>query len=87
MIWAGRVARCRADSSVAFPDELLPTQGFGLVITPKVNTNLLVQMFCHGLSEPIGYRFEHNRVVIIVILLVGVGAFGDTMSCGDAKPP
>src|SRR4249920_905327 len=82
MIWARGVARCGADAPVLLVDQFFQ----GEALCPRVAPELLAYPQMHelreSLGEPIRQRFEHDRAVIVVLVLVGLDAWFDRDACG-----
>src|SRR5690606_13042902 len=82
MVRAGRIAGGRADATVFFADQLLVAQLLIRRIAPVLPAYLLVQPLGAGLGQAVGQRLDHDRVVVVTGLLVGLGLLLVADVCG-----
>ena len=68
VIGAGRIAVGRPDAAELLGDEILGRQLLLLAVAP-VLARLRVEVLRERLGEPIGQRLDHDRVVVVVLLL------------------
>ncbi|MNY10843.1 hypothetical protein D3C86_1438420 [compost metagenome] len=75
VVRAGRVAGGRTDTAVLLFDQRLIVQGFILGVAPMLFTHLLVQPFGAGLGQTVRQGLDHDRVVVVASVLIGLGHF------------
>ncbi len=85
VIRARRVTRGRADTAVLLLDQRFVIQHFVLGVAPVLFTHLLVQPLGAGFGQAVGQGLDHDRVVVIAGVLVGLGDFFGTDAGGGDK--
>src|SRR5690606_36114345 len=75
VVRAGRVAGGRADALVGFLDQLFVAQLLVGLIAPVFLAHALVQPFGAGFGQAVGQCLDHDRVVVVAGVLIGLGHF------------
>ncbi|MNQ88157.1 hypothetical protein D3C85_1034110 [compost metagenome] len=84
VVRAGGVAGGRADALVLLPDQILVAQLFVRLVAPPGLAHLLVQPFGAGFGQTVGQGLDHDRVVVVAGVLIGLGHFlGADAGSGD----
>ena len=82
VVRAGRVAGSRANAAVLLLDQRFVVQVFVAGITPVLFTHLLVQPFGTSLGQAVGQGLDHDRAVVVALVLIGLGHFLGTDAGG-----
>ena len=85
VVRARGIARSRTDSTIALSDEILRRQAFFFAVPPCL-ADFPMQPFGKRFGKPVGQRFCHDRVVIIMVFFESLAQGLDPDSRGHRKP-
>src|SRR5438874_13277430 len=68
MVRTRRITRGGPDAAIFLANEILIREMLVLSVAPFV-TSALVEVFGEGFGDPVCQRFDHDRIVIVMILL------------------
>src|SRR5690606_23718125 len=80
-----RITCSRTDAAVFLADELLVAEFLVRSVTPELLSYPLVQVLGTGLGEAVGECLQHDRRVIVVVLLERGDVLLDTETRGDGE--